>query len=383
MRRLFALAVGAALVSTVGRATAAQPYEIDAILGVTGSAAFVGQSQQAILAGLEASVNAAGGINGTPIHFVVHDNQSTAQVALQLAGDAIAKKAPVLLVSGLLASCQAIQPLVKNGPVEYCLSPALYPERGGYVFSSGVSTLDSLAALLRYARERHWTRVATITSTDATGQDADRAIAAALRAPENHALALVDAEHFVPADLSVTAQLARIKQADPQALIVWTSGAPFGTVLRGVKDAGLDLPVITTNGNMTYQQMKQYADLLPAELLFPATGYLVRQAANPAVRAAQQRYFDAAKRVQLMPDNPSGFAWDAGAIVVDALRHVGTNADAAQILAYIDGLRSYAGISGVYDFQSGDRRGLGVKDILVARWDPAQRSWTAVSPLGG
>ena len=383
MIRRTVLALAALCVALSAHALAAQPYVIEAILGVTGPSAFVGQSQQTILAGLEATVNQHGGINGTPIHFDVQDNQSTARVALQLANDDIAKKAPVLLVSGLLASCQAIVPLVTTGPVEYCLSPALYPAKDGFVFSSGVSTIDLMTALVRYLRERGWSQIATITSTDATGQDADKAIAAAFALPENRSLHVVDAEHFVPSDLSVSAQIEKIKQSKPAALIVWTSGTPFGTVLRAIKDTGLDVPVVTTNGNMTNQQMKQYANLLPSELLFPAAGYLVRQAANAQTRAAQQQYFEAANRAGLPPDNPSGFAWDAGMIVVDALRHLGVGATAAQIKAYIDDQRSYAGISGMYNFRNGDRRGLGVNDVLVARWDALKASWTPVSKFGG
>jgi branched-chain amino acid transport system substrate-binding protein len=383
MTRLIALTLAASYIAMSGRVSAAQPYVIDAILGVTGPSAFVGQSQQSILAGLEATVNQHGGINGTPIHFNIQDNQSTARVALQLANDDVAKQAPVLMVSGLLASCQAIMPLVTNGPVEYCLSPALYPPKGGYVFSSGVSTMDLMVALVRYLRERGLNQVGTITSTDATGQDADKAIAAAFGMPENHGLHVIDAEHFVPSDLSVSAQIEKIKQAKPAAVIVWTSGTPFGTVLRAMKDSGIDIPVVTTNGNMTHQQMKQYATLLPTELLFPAAGYLVHQAANAQMRAAQQQYFDAANHEGLPPDNPSGFAWDAGMIIVDALRHLGTGATAAQIKAYIDDQRRYSGISGLYNFSNGDRRGLGVNDVLVGRWDPVKSAWTAVSKPGG
>jgi branched-chain amino acid transport system substrate-binding protein len=382
MRRA-ALFLAVSFAAMSARAGAAEPYEIDAILGITGPSAFVGQSQQTILAGLEATVNQHGGINGTPIHFLIQDNQSTAQIAVQLANGDIARKAPVILVSGLLASCQAITPLVASGPVEYCLSPALYPASGGFAFSSGVSTTDSIVALVRYLRGRGWNQVATITSNDATGQDADKAIAAAFDLPENRSMRVVDTEHFVPSDLSVAAQIEKMKQAKPAAVIVWTSGTPFGTVLRAIKDSGIEVPVVTTNGNMTYQQMKQYAALLPSELLFPATGYLVGQAANPEMRAAQQRYFEAANREGLTPDNPSGFAWDAGTIVVDALRHFGTGATAAQIKAYIDDLHGYSGISGVYDFRNGDRRGLGVNDVLVARWDPSKSTWTAVSKFGG
>ena len=69
-------------------------------------------------------------------------------------------------------------------------------------------------------RERGWKRLATLTSTDATGQDYDRQIPAVLSTPENHDLQLVTQEHFNPSDISVNAQVSRVKNADPQAILV-------------------------------------------------------------------------------------------------------------------------------------------------------------------
>ena len=44
------------------------------------------------------------------------------------------------------------------------------------------------------------------------------------------------------------AQLARIKTAGAQVLFVGTTGPGFGTVLRGVNDIGMDIPVMTNAG---------------------------------------------------------------------------------------------------------------------------------------
>src|SRR5207253_7478045 len=54
----------------------------------------------------------------------------------------------------------------------------------------------------------------------------------------------------------------------PQAVIAWTTGAPMGTVLKGLAQGGLNLPTGTTNANMTFEQMAQYADFLPTEMLY-------------------------------------------------------------------------------------------------------------------
>jgi len=58
-----------------------------------------------------------------------------------------------------------------------------------------------------------------------------------LKASENAAVAIVSRDHFTGADLSVAAQVARIKASDAQAVIVWTTGTPFGTVVRSLADA--------------------------------------------------------------------------------------------------------------------------------------------------
>ena len=81
--------------------------------------------------------------------------------------------------------------------------------------------------------------------------------------PENHFLSIVDNEHFTITDLSVSAQLAKIKASNAQVLISWATGTPFATVLRGLSDTGLELPLIGSPGNMTYAQMKQYVNILP------------------------------------------------------------------------------------------------------------------------
>jgi branched-chain amino acid transport system substrate-binding protein len=361
-----------------------EPYEINAILGVTGSSSFVGQAQQAALGALAVSVNADGGIKGRPVRFVIADNQSNPQLTIQLTNAAIAKKAPLLLVSGLLASCKAIEPMLQtNGPVEFCLSQAIYPAKDSYVFSAGISTHDLLVTELRYFRARGVSRIASITSNDATGQDADAQLTAVLGLRENKDIKLAGVEHFAPADLSAVAQIEKIKSVKPQMLIVWTTGTPFGTVLRNIRDVGLDIPIVTNSGNMSITQMRQYASFAPAELYFPGAGFQANQAATAQGKTAQARFFSALTKANLKPDFLTGTAWDPAMIVIDAVRQLGTNATAAQIRDFILAQRTYAGISGTYDFSDGKQRGLSAKDVVVFRWDVAQSTFVAVSALGG
>ena len=75
------------LVTTVAiprRTVAADPFDINVILPLTGGGAFLGKSEQISLGVAEERINSAGGISGRPVHFVIQDDETNAQTAVQL-----------------------------------------------------------------------------------------------------------------------------------------------------------------------------------------------------------------------------------------------------------------------------------------------------------
>jgi branched-chain amino acid transport system substrate-binding protein len=386
--RSFVAVVAAAAVLAAPAASMAQapaPVQIPVIISLTGGASFIGKSDQQSLQLIEAMVNKRGGINHRPVHFQYLDDASNAQNAVQLANGVIASKAPVLIGPTLTQQCNAIAPLMQaNGPADFCLSPGLNPPANGYIWSSSVSLKDAIAATIRYFRERGLTRLAILSSTDATGQEADRDWELARSAPENRGVEFVAKEHFNLADVSVSAQMARIKAANPQALLTWTVGPAFGTELHGIADAGLDIPIFGSNGDMVVEQLSQYKSFMPKELLFSAVLAFAQTGlgAGP-VKDAQKVYFDAFKAAGLTPNFPNTLAWDPALIVLDAYRHAGTNATASQIRAYINGLHGFAGINGIYDFRAGDQHGIGENGVVMVRFNASTDTFTAVSKRSG
>eukprot|EP01037_Dinobryon_pediforme_P032949 gene32949-38169_t len=259
--------------SLSGAAWAADPYKIDVVVPMTGGGSFLGKGQQATLEALKDVVNKEGGINGQPLEFVYRDDQSSPQTAVQLTNAVLADKPAVMLGSSLVAMCNAIAPLVKNGPMDYCLSPGAHPAAGSYQFSTSVDTHSLIEALVRYFRLKGLTKVAFMTSTDASGQDAEKGFDEILKMPENASMQVVERQRFNPTDVSVSAQIERIRAAQPQAFIAWSTGAPIATIFKGVLQAGLDVPVGTTNGNQTFAQMEQYKDFLPKTLYIPTSAF--------------------------------------------------------------------------------------------------------------
>jgi branched-chain amino acid transport system substrate-binding protein len=382
-----AAAVTVAMALSSFSAAAAEPYDINVIQSLTGGAAFLGQAEQKALQIEEKVVNASGGIHGRPLHFVFHDDQSSPQVAVQLASEIVAAHPTVLLGSSLVAMCKAMAPLMRNGPVMYCLSPGIYPEKGSYVFTTNVSTHDLTTALIRYFRTKGWTRLALITTTDATGQEAEEGMDAFLKQSENKDIKVVERNHFNVTDVSAAAQLERVKAAQPQALIAWTTGAQIATVLRGAVQAGLQMPMAISNGNMTYQQMAQYAGFLPKVLYIPSSLWPASQSArfplDPAVAAKQKEFYTAFSAAGVKPDNAAVLAWDPAVIVVDALRKLPDGATATQLRDYLVHLKGQAGVNGMYDFEKVPQRGLSIDDTLVTQWQPGEKRWEVLSKPTG
>lgn len=374
-----------AVIARVQPTSAAEPYELYAILPLTGGAAFLGTSEVRTMRVVETLTNKAGGIKGRPLKIDILDDQTNPQVSVQLAHQLVAKNVPVFLGPGISATCSAIGPVVsKTGPTSYCFSPAIHPPAGSFQFSASVDTSDLGVILVRFFKAHGWKRIAVMTSTDATGQDFDRVIERTIALPEFRDMTLVAHEHFGTTDVTAAAQVARVQAIKPQAMIVWTTGTPLGTVLHSVHDAGLDVPIATSNSNMSYAQLQQLANVLSKELYFPGMRAMTPEGTGPGpIRDAQTRYFRAFKAIGIKPDFGNNLSWDPTMIVVDALRAIGPDATAEQIRSWIANLHGWAGINGIYDFRAGDQRGIGQGAGVVHRWDPVKGDFVVMSRPGG
>ncbi len=240
------------------------PITFQVILSMTGQAAFTGQAVSQTLAAYEKYVNANGGIRGSQIHFDVKDDQTSPQVALQLTNAAMAVHVPVIFGSAVVATCSSIgAAVVAAGPVQFCFSPGYSPPKGSYSFAAGTTIFALTRTILLYAKQRGWHRVAFIGSTDATGIASAAVNAELFKSTALSGMELIADERVSTGDVSAAAQMAKIKAAKPDVVWTSTSGTVFGTVMHGMTDAGLDVPVITTTAIASEPQLKALGRVPP------------------------------------------------------------------------------------------------------------------------
>lgn len=386
-RFVAAILVGLTIAVPAGTIAAADktPYEINAVISQTGPAAFIGTSESKMLGIIETLANKQGGIDGHPVKFLINDDQSNPLLAVQFVNKLVAQKVPVIYGPGFVGTCSAVMALtMKDGPVTWCLAPGIYPQAGGYVFSVQANTDDTVLVLIRYFRERGWKRIAVVATTDASGQAYDHGVKFALLQPENKDVDVVAYEHMNPTDISAAAQVARVKAANPQAVLTLATGTPWGTIMRGLSDGGVNAPVGGGNGNLIINQLNQYAAFLPTEMYFPGNIAVAPDSISKGpIADAQAVYFKAFADAGLKPDLGYNIGWDPAMLLIDTLRKLGPNATAQQIRDHLVTLHGWAGIAGIYDFRDGMQRGVGPRSLVIDRWDKTKSRFIAVSRPAG
>lgn len=361
------------------------PVVFHALVSETGAGAFLGSREAKALNDLAKVTNAKGGINGHPIQMDIKDNQSSPATNVSLATKWVSQGVPFILNGSLAGVDAAVDSLATpNGPFIYDLSPGNHPKPGSMVFSSDISTISLVKADLTYLKSKGLTRIAALTSTDGSGVDGLHQLKTALAEPAFSSFKLLASETFDPSAVSVTTQLSVIKAANPQALVVWTTGAPFGTVVKGMSSLGMsNLVTTTTAGNNAYAELHSLAAYLPKSLYIaqgPQNFPLSVLPSGP-VKAQDTYFYNTITAAGGHPGDVYGLAWDPAQLLIQALKHLGVNATAKQILNYMENLKNVAGIDGIYNTSVSNHRGLTIDDLYVGKWNGS--TFTKVSGPGG
>lgn len=359
------------------RTVAADPYPIDVLLPLTGTAAFAGEAQQQVLRLYEGMINKTGGIHGRPLHFEIHDDQSNPVVAVQIVNELLPKKPTVILGPSVAATCAAVSALLAKGPgtVNYCFSPVVPPPPGGYVFAATSPALMLLANDVAHMRNLGFKRAALVISTDASGTQNASVFETLFARPENASLKMVAEERFAPTALSAAAQIAKIKAADPDLVMMYANGTAFLTGLRELKNAGMDVPVTTNPFNGDGALLVANRNILPKTLFIQGLPY---QGRNPtkALRETGAEYLSVFRDAGIKSASViQAYCWDPTKITIAALRALPEGANATQLHDYLEKLHDFPGLFGTYDFRSGDNYGLSGEEAPFVKWDQNRTDW--------
>jgi branched-chain amino acid transport system substrate-binding protein len=379
MTRLhFRVLVAAALIMFVaGGAQAAdskQPIKIGAMFALSGPAAHIGTPTKLVAEMVVAQINKAGGINGSPLELIIGDTESDPAKAASIAKKFIfSDKVAAIIGPTTTGAGMQVKKIVEEAgvPTFMCVGgdPVIMGGKFGpfaYVFKSPQRSSVAVKRLYTYLKEKNLTKLGLLYASDSFGKDGAQWLEQ--EAPA-FGITFVAKESFGAKDTDMTAQLTKIKNANPQGIICWTIGPAGAIVAKNKAQLGLKLPLFQCHGlpDPKYIELAGKAsegDRMPSTKLMVANQLPDNDPQKQVIQNFIHLYTDVYHYDKQFPINThSGYAWDAISIVANAMRKAGT--DPKALRAAIEGTKGYVGVSGIYNLTPEDHNGLTPDSMVV------------------
>jgi branched-chain amino acid transport system substrate-binding protein len=341
-------------------AAEAKTVKIGAIFSVTGPASFLGAPEEKTVRMLVDQINAQGGVNGQKIELIVKDSGGSPEKAVSFAKQLI-EEDKVLAIIGPSTSGETMQIkalceenkmiLVSCAAAETIVNPV-----AKYVFKTPQKDSQAATWIYRTMKAKGISKIAVLTGNDGFGKGG-KAQLEGLAA--EYGISIVANEVYDVKATDFSDIVAKVKAANPQAVVNWTVAPAQSIVPKNMKQLGLNVPLYHSHGFGNRKYAEQ-AGAAAEGILFPAGRLLVVDVlpdSHPQKKLLASYKKDYETRYQEDVSTFGGHAYDALMIVVEGLRKAG-RADRDQVRDAIENLKGFVGTAGVFNYSATDHTGL-------------------------
>ena len=318
---------------TVLVAEGAEPIKVGVVVSKTGWAGFIGTPEADTIEVVVDRVNREGGVLGRRVELYIEDDQSSpttaAVAATKLARD---KNVCAIIGATVTAQCMPMIPVTEREKVPNASLGAgheiTYPIKK-WVFRIPMTDFRMAPVMLNFAKERlNAKKIALLHSTDAS------AMMGAEGFRENvskFGMSIISTEKFDPKDTNMIPQLTKIKIAKPDAIILYTAGAPAIVVAKNYRQLEMKEPVIASHGVVSLEFLKQAPEYIyPTWTIFSPKAVIASKLSptdpyrknlyEPLVKDLKEKF---GKEREL--DAWGAVAHDGIKLVIEALKLAGTD----------------------------------------------------------
>ena len=368
MRKLAAVWMVFCLVLGAGAALA-EPLRIGALFSVTGPAAFLGEPEKNTLEMLVKEVNAKGGVKGQPVEVVIYDTTGDPTKAVQLATKLIKDDKVVAIIGpSTTGETMAVKPITEKEqiPLISCAAGIKITDPvNAWTFKTPANDHIAGEKILNYAVSKGQKTFALLTVSDGFGASGREQLKTLLT---QKGLTLVADETFGPKDTDMTAQLTKIRAANPDAIICWGTNPGPAVVTRNVKQLGIKIPLYMSHGVAS----KKYIELCGTEaaegVMLPAGKLAVFDKlpeSDPQVKLLKEYDQAYRKAFGVEASTFGGYAYDAFQLIIGAVQKNGATTE--QIRSGIEQTSKMVGVSGIFTMSATDHNGLDLSAFEMVR----------------
>jgi branched-chain amino acid transport system substrate-binding protein len=347
---------------------AQETYKIGGVFSVTGAQSFLGDPEKKSLEMAIDAINAKGGIDGHRLEAVIYDDEGDPTKAVNAATRLISKDNALAIIGpSLTPTTLAIIPVVEEAkvPTISCAAGIKITEPvKPWVFKTAQNDVLAVATIYKTMQDKKVKKLGVLTVANAFGESGKEQLLA--QAPK-FGMEIVANESFDAKDTDMTAQLTKIRKAEPDAIICWGTNPGPAVVAKNLRQLNMNTPLYQSHGVASGKFIElagEAADgiMLPTGKILVATLLPETDSQRPALLNYIK---DFESRYSMPVSGFGGYAYDAMGILEKAIQGSGGNRD--KIRDGIEKLTGYVGVTGTFNFTPQDHNGLGSDAFVMVK----------------
>lgn len=349
---------------------AGEPYLIGAVVSESGPASTLGRPAADSIQLAVDEINAAGGINGRRIEIKIVDDESNPASAVNALRQLLDQHPAAVLGStgtptslAMVPVATAAQvPLISMGSSAAIIEP---PAERRWIFKIPVADTFIAQRLQQAMKARKISRVAVIYRDDDYGKTG---LAHFEETGKSAGFRVVDAEAIASTATDATTQLTHVKQANPQAVLVWTTLPSASVVIKGYRELSLPYPLYFSEGAANQIFLSQAGSALDGAFFATEKAAVANDVPASDPQKNVLVHYASAFAQKYPKDGPpgifGGFGYDAVYVLAEGLRSAG--AGGAKLRDALEHVK-YAGVSGPFRLTPSDHNGLGLEAVELTQ----------------
>lgn len=344
-----------------------EPYKIGAVFSSTGGASLLGEPERKTAEMVRDEINKQGGINGHPLELVFYDDE-TDSTKCNLAVKKLIKKdeVPVIIGPSTSGTSLAVVGVAEEAKVPLISCAASYKivtpvETHQWIFKVAGSDSHVVGKMFDYMKAKGVKKIGIMTVSDGFGASGREEL---VRIAPEYGITVVADERYGPQDTDLSAQLTKIRSAQPDAIVNWSTGPTQVLAIKTWRDLGM--------GSIPFYQSHGFGNLKNVELAGKAAEGVLLPLARVNVgnlladnNPQKKIIMEYTKSYEALYKEPvssfGGHAWDSMHLAIAALKAVGP--DPAKIRAHLENTKGFVGQHGIFNMSPQDHNGLSKDDL--------------------
>ena len=336
--------------------TMKEVIKIGAILPLTGGASIYGESaKEGIDLAIE-EINNKGGINGRKIEIIYEDSKAEPKEGVSAINKLISvDRVPVIIGAIASAVTLAIAPIAEENHV-VLLSPGSsapkITEAGDYIFRNEVSEEFGARKSAELYYDAGFKKIAILYINNDYGVSVKEITE---KVYQEKGGKITAAEAFVQNTTDFRTSLQKIKNSDPQALLIVAYGE-YPMIIRQMKEAGMELPILTTPVFESKELLKKLGESAEG-VIYSYYGTFNLESQKEEVKQFLDNF---RKKYNKDPSYYAALGHDAVYLLRIAIEKGGYHSDGIKNALYT--IKNYPGVTGITSF---DENGDVIKPIIL------------------